>query len=156
MWGIKRTPAGVEVFDATIVHHRAQIKQHVARKKLSVTHKQSNFIEKKFGHNGISKESEIRDCWWLQRYRVGNQMYQHYPSVLRGHGTEANSGHPGAPMMAYLLWAEFINYSPYHPDWRNIDQFILANGHACAFQYCILHRIWNLPQWLSKLSSVTA
>jgi len=28
-------------------------------------------------------------------------MYQHYPSVLRGHGTEANSGHPGAPLMAY-------------------------------------------------------
>jgi transketolase len=55
----------------------------------------------------------------------------------------ANSGHPGAPMgcapMAYLLWAEYMKYSPSNPTWRNRDRFVLSNGHACALQYCMLH-----------------
>ena len=55
----------------------------------------------------------------------------------------ANSGHPGAPMgcapMAFLLWNEFMNYSPTDPGWINRDRFVLSNGHACALQYTMLH-----------------
>jgi transketolase len=55
----------------------------------------------------------------------------------------ANSGHPGAPMgcapMAYLLWAEYMKYSPSSPNWINRDRFVLSNGHACALQYTMLH-----------------
>jgi len=55
----------------------------------------------------------------------------------------ANSGHPGAPMgcapMAYLLWAEVMNYSSKDSDWINRDRFVLSNGHACALQYTMLH-----------------
>jgi len=54
-----------------------------------------------------------------------------------------NSGHPGAPMgcapMAYLLWAEFMNYSAKDPKWMARDRFVLSNGHACALQYTMLH-----------------
>jgi len=55
----------------------------------------------------------------------------------------ANSGHPGAPMgcapMAYLLWSEYMKYSPTSPKWMNRDRFVLSNGHACALQYTMLH-----------------
>lgn len=55
----------------------------------------------------------------------------------------ANSGHPGAPMgcapMAYLLWTEFMKYSPKDPKWIGRDRFVLSNGHACALQYTMLH-----------------
>ena len=55
----------------------------------------------------------------------------------------AKSGHPGAPMgcapLAYLLWCEFMNYSPSNPKWWNRDRFVLSNGHACALQYAMLH-----------------
>jgi len=56
---------------------------------------------------------------------------------------QANSGHPGAAMgcapIAYLLWAEIMNYSPQNPKWANRDRFVLSNGHACALQYVMLH-----------------
>lgn len=55
----------------------------------------------------------------------------------------ANSGHPGAPMgcapFAYLLWKEFMKYSPKDPKWISRDRFVLSNGHACALQYTMLH-----------------
>ena len=55
----------------------------------------------------------------------------------------ASSGHPGAPMgcapMAYLLWAEVMQYSGKDPAWINRDRFVLSNGHACALQYTMLH-----------------
>ena len=55
----------------------------------------------------------------------------------------AQSGHPGAPMgcapMAYLLWSEYMKYSPSSPKWINRDRFVLSNGHACALQYTMLH-----------------
>mmetsp|Transcript_423 Transcript_423/g.650 ORF Transcript_423/g.650 Transcript_423/m.650 type:complete len:710 (-) Transcript_423:270-2399(-) len=55
----------------------------------------------------------------------------------------ANSGHPGAPMgcapMAYILWSEFMNYSPSNAKWWNRDRFVLSNGHGCALQYSMLH-----------------
>ena len=55
----------------------------------------------------------------------------------------ASSGHPGAPMgcapMAYLLWAEIMQYSAADPAWINRDRFVLSNGHACALQYTMLH-----------------
>eukprot|EP00053_Salpingoeca_punica_P011020 m.98694 g.98694 ORF g.98694 m.98694 type:complete len:684 (+) comp15561_c0_seq1:98-2149(+) len=56
---------------------------------------------------------------------------------------KAKSGHPGAPMgcapMAYVLWSEFMNYSPENPHWIGRDRFVLSNGHGCTLQYVMLH-----------------
>lgn len=57
--------------------------------------------------------------------------------------TEANSGHPGAPMgcapMAHVLFSRFFRTSPQNSKWVNRDRFVLSNGHACALQYVLLH-----------------
>ena len=56
---------------------------------------------------------------------------------------QANSGHPGTPMalapVAYVLWNEFLNYDPEHPDWPARDRFVLSCGHASMLLYSMLH-----------------
>eukprot|EP00124_Ichthyophonus_hoferi_P003534 Ihof_evm5s310 gene=Ihof_evmTU5s310 len=59
--------------------------------------------------------------------------------------SQANSGHPGAPMgcapIAYTLWNKTMNYNPKNPKWTNRDRFVLSNGHGCALQYTMLHLV---------------
>ena len=45
----------------------------------------------------------------------------------------------GCAPMAYLLWAECMQYSGSSPKWMARDRFVLSNGHACALQYTMLH-----------------
>jgi len=56
---------------------------------------------------------------------------------------QANSGHPGTPMalapVAYVLWNEFMNYDPDHPEWPGRDRFVLSCGHASMLLYSMLH-----------------
>lgn len=55
----------------------------------------------------------------------------------------ANSGHPGMPMgmadVATVLFAEYLNFDPKHPNWPNRDRFILSAGHGSMLQYALLH-----------------
>lgn len=55
----------------------------------------------------------------------------------------ANSGHPGAPMgmadIAQVLWCDYLNHSPSHPNWCNRDRFVLSNGHGSMLLYSLLH-----------------
>ncbi|KAJ5167074.1 uncharacterized protein N7482_005855 [Penicillium canariense] len=57
--------------------------------------------------------------------------------------SQANSGHPGAPMgmapVAHVLFNKFMNFNPKNPDWANRDRFVLSNGHGCMLQYALLH-----------------
>ncbi|MFI4853216.1 MAG: transketolase [Candidatus Makana argininalis] len=57
--------------------------------------------------------------------------------------SNANSGHPGAPMgmsdIAEVLWRDYIKHNPCNPKWINRDRFILSNGHASILLYSILH-----------------
>ncbi|MFI4819192.1 MAG: transketolase [Enterobacterales bacterium] len=57
--------------------------------------------------------------------------------------SNANSGHPGAPMgmsdIAEVLWRDYIKHNPSNPKWINRDRFILSNGHASILLYSILH-----------------
>lgn len=56
---------------------------------------------------------------------------------------KANSGHPGMPMgmaeIATVLWREFLQHNPAHPQWIGRDRFILSNGHGSMLQYALLH-----------------
>jgi transketolase len=38
-----------------------------------------------------------------------------------------------------MLWGEFMNFNASNPKWSNRDRFVLANGHACALLYSMLH-----------------
>ncbi|MBZ0274136.1 transketolase [bacterium] len=56
---------------------------------------------------------------------------------------KANSGHPGAPMglaeIGAVLWARHLRFDPDDENWLGRDRFMLSNGHACMFQYSLLH-----------------
>ena len=56
---------------------------------------------------------------------------------------QANSGHPGTPMalapLAYVIWQNFLRFSPDDPIWPNRDRFVLSNGHASMLLYALLH-----------------
>jgi transketolase len=73
---------------------------------------------------------------------------------------KANSGHPGMPMgmadLAVVLWGQFLNVDPDHPEWPDRDRFVLSNGHGSMLLYAMLHLsgfpvsiddIRNFRQW---------
>ncbi|MBN8542693.1 MAG: transketolase [Alphaproteobacteria bacterium] len=77
---------------------------------------------------------------------------------------KAKSGHPGMPMgmadVATVLFTEFLNIDPKHPEWPNRDRFILSAGHGSMLQYALhylmgyedmtLEQIKNFRQWGAK------
>ncbi len=73
---------------------------------------------------------------------------------------KANSGHPGMPMgmadLAVVLWSQFLDVDPDHPEWIDRDRFVLSNGHGSMLLYAMLHLsgfpvsmddIRNFRQW---------
>jgi len=56
---------------------------------------------------------------------------------------KANSGHPGMPMgmadLAVVLWHQFLNVDPDHPEWHDRDRFVVSNGHGSMLLYSMLH-----------------
>lgn len=56
---------------------------------------------------------------------------------------QAKSGHPGMPMgmadIAQVLWNDFLQHNPTHPEWWNRDRFVLSNGHGSMLLYSLLH-----------------
>jgi transketolase len=56
---------------------------------------------------------------------------------------QAKSGHPGMPMgmadVATILFTEFLNYDPSHPEWPNRDRFVLSAGHGSMLIYSLLY-----------------
>lgn len=84
--------------------------------------------------------------------------------MLAADGVEkAKSGHPGAPMgmadMAYVLWTDFLRFTPKDPKWMGRDRFVLSGGHASMLLYAMLHLygfdvtvddLKNFRQWGSK------
>src|SRR5262245_58336469 len=63
---------------------------------------------------------------------------------------KANSGHPGMPMgmadAAYVLWTQFLRYSPGNPDWFDRDRFVLSAGHGSMLLYSLLYLTgYDLP-----------
>lgn len=54
----------------------------------------------------------------------------------------ANSGHTGGPMssadFAYVLYKDFLRFSPDNPDWFNRDRFVLSAGHESMLLYSLL------------------
>ncbi|WP_243363605.1 transketolase [Fundidesulfovibrio terrae] len=62
--------------------------------------------------------------------------------LIMDQSRKANSGHPGGPMssadMAYVLFKEFLNYSPDDAEWFNRDRFVLSAGHESALLYALL------------------
>lgn len=56
---------------------------------------------------------------------------------------KAGSGHPGLPMgcaeLGAYLFAEFLQYDPLFPKWRERDRLILSAGHGSLWLYTCLH-----------------
>ncbi|THV05514.1 putative dihydroxyacetone synthase [Dendrothele bispora CBS 962.96] len=56
----------------------------------------------------------------------------------------------GAAPIAVSLWRDVMKYNPKDPLWFNRDRFVLSAGHACLFQYIMLHLtgypIWTLDE----------
>jgi transketolase len=54
---------------------------------------------------------------------------------------QAKSGHPGMPMgmadVATVLFTEFLNIDPAHPQWPDRDRFVLSAGHGSMLQYAL-------------------
>lgn len=76
-----------------------------------------------------------------------SQMDQKTVNVIKGlimdATRKANSGHPGGAMsstdFAYILYKDFLRYTPDSPDWFNRDRFVLAAGHESMLLYSLLH-----------------
>ena len=77
---------------------------------------------------------------------VNTDLDQKAVAVIKGlilDGTrKANSGHPGGAMssadFAYIIFKEFLKYSPGNPDWFNRDRFVLSAGHESMLLYSLL------------------
>ncbi len=61
---------------------------------------------------------------------------------------KANSGHPGGAMSStdfvYILFKDYLKFSPENPKWFNRDRFILSAGHESMLLYSILTMIGYL------------
>ncbi|KAI0096910.1 transketolase [Nemania sp. FL0031] len=66
-------------------------------------------------------------------------------------------GHPGSAMgmaaMGVALWKYVMRYSPENPNYFNRDRFVLSNGHACLFQYTLMHLVGYKHMTLDQLRS---
>lgn len=55
----------------------------------------------------------------------------------------AGSGHPGLPMgcaeLGAFLFAEFLQYNPEYPNWKDRDRLVLSAGHGSLWLYTCLH-----------------
>lgn len=55
---------------------------------------------------------------------------------------KANSGHPGGAMggadFVNILFSEYLNYDPRHPEWEARDRFFLDPGHMSPMLYSVL------------------
>lgn len=55
----------------------------------------------------------------------------------------AGSGHPGLPMgcaeLGAFLFAEFLQYNPECPKWKDRDRLVLSAGHGSLWLYTCLH-----------------
>ena len=68
---------------------------------------------------------------------------------------KANSGHPGGAMSSadfiYLLFKDYLKFSPQNSEWFDRDRFILSGGHMSMLQYGILHMVgWMKLSELKK------
>lgn len=56
---------------------------------------------------------------------------------------KAKSGHPGLPMgaadIATVLFSQFMDFDPKHPNWPDRDRFILSAGHGSMLLYSLLY-----------------
>ncbi|KAM0753524.1 transketolase [Meredithblackwellia eburnea MCA 4105] len=63
-------------------------------------------------------------------------------------------GHGGTPMGAaaigVAMFRDVMHFNPKNPLWFNRDRFVLSAGHACLFQYVMLHFVgydkWTLDE----------
>lgn len=77
---------------------------------------------------------------------ANRELDQHAVAVMKGlimdATRKANSGHPGGAMgmadIGYILFKEFLTFSPDNPDWFNRDRFVLSAGHASMLLYSLL------------------
>lgn len=69
--------------------------------------------------------------------------------------SRARSSHIGSCLSAMdilaVLYADFLNFRPEEPDWKERDRFVMSKGHAAAALYAILAESGFFPlDWLER------
>ncbi|KAI0451413.1 transketolase [Xylaria acuta] len=67
--------------------------------------------------------------------------------------SESHRGAMGMAAMGIALWKYAMRYSPENPNYFNRDRFVLSNGHACLFQYTLMHLVGYKHMTLEQLRS---
>ncbi|RYC55526.1 hypothetical protein CHU98_g10685 [Xylaria longipes] len=86
-----------------------------------------------------------------------NRVLRTFRCLIADLCEQFKGGHPGSAMgmaaMGIALWKYAMRYSPENPNYFNRDRFVLSNGHACLFQYALMHLVGYKHMTLEQLRS---
>ncbi|GAW14679.1 hypothetical protein ANO14919_040820 [Xylariales sp. No.14919] len=86
-----------------------------------------------------------------------NRVLRTFRCLIADLCEQFKGGHPGSAMgmaaMGIALWKYVMRYSPTNPNYFNRDRFVLSNGHACLFQYTLMHLVGYEHMTLDQLRS---
>ncbi|KAI0191665.1 Transketolase, thiamine diphosphate binding domain-containing protein [Xylaria flabelliformis] len=86
-----------------------------------------------------------------------NRVLRTFRCLIADLCEQFKGGHPGSAMgmaaMGIALWKYVMRFSPKNPNYFNRDRFILSNGHACLFQYTLMHLVGYKHMILDQLRS---
>ena len=86
-----------------------------------------------------------------------NQILQHFRCLIADLCEQHKSGHPGGAMsmaaIGVALYKYVMRYTPANPKFPNRDRLIMSNGHACLWQYILMHWTGYPSMTLDQLKS---
>ncbi|KAI0970423.1 transketolase [Xylaria arbuscula] len=104
--------------------------------------------------NGDSSKTTIFSSQDAER---SNRILRTFRCLIADLCEQFKGGHPGSAMgmaaMGVALWKYVMRFSPENPNYFNRDRFVLSNGHACLFQYTLMHLVGYKHMTLDQLRS---
>ncbi|KAI0199869.1 Transketolase, thiamine diphosphate binding domain-containing protein [Astrocystis sublimbata] len=107
--------------------------------------------------NGDDGDSTTKSALHDARQSSHNHVLSTFRCLVADLCEQYKGGHPGSAMgmaaMGIALWRYVMGYSPENPKYFNRDRFVLSNGHACLFQYVLMHLVGYKHMTLDQLRS---